>query len=266
MEIPHKPEILLQDAIDNLEKIIPLNREILNGFNGKTNLSRIQYLFMSYFRRLHDFDESLAFMLKNYSKVQNIELSIGITLRAVMLDAMYIYYFTGQNENLGNAVDRFLTDHIKNSLTYLKKIKSQGEINETKYRTHVDINVKEFKPLFKNEGIDYNDPLNSLVHNDPLKQKEVEMFIFNNQYKGAVFARNLYWFYSKYDHFGLLTHPFSNSEVLNIPHISDAIKIYFIAFGRIATILMEQGVIKEKEYNKYTKLINEHSARGVFFK
>ena len=157
--------------------------------------------------------------MRNYKKKFYVETSIGIILRANLLDFMTITYLSSYQADIKSENDKeneekynqqfnsLIADHIHNTFKYLKLAKDNNLIKDAEYRKAVENIFYTYKFLFKENVIDYESPHKKLISTEFKSPKDYFTRI-NNHSLTRKFAKvyDLYTYYSKYEHFGIMTH------------------------------------------------------------
>lgn len=221
----------MDKSISHLNFFIQLIPKTLEYYQHK-EIDNVQQFSLGLLRRLLNASLSLKLILKNINEISELEFTAGITTRTIILDML-----------LGLNIYKLLKDNLSKGLTY-------NELNELTLKfcneiladgldkTAKDLNLAKTKGFFDDKRLKeaYNNVAKN--HKQFLKPHSGDGAIPKTKYGRGMGAEvlfkkllngdsemkeiagiyNLYLFYSKYDHFGILyfeTLKFTNEEKLN---------------------------------------------------
>lgn len=211
-------EAKLLKATELIDQIILIGKSALEKF-PTDNYDLIVFAFINYLDRFtHNF-EAINILLKEYKMKPNIETSIGLTIRASLLDFLVITYLstyqadiTSRNDKENEAkfkkkFDGLMAEQIHYTFKYLKLAKEIGQIKNEEYAEAVTNTCYTYRFLFKNSTIDFKNPEKNLINTDLRSVKDYFKRIHNHPLtKKFSIVYDLYTYYSKYEHFGIMTH------------------------------------------------------------
>jgi hypothetical protein len=211
-----------------LKLLIQLNDEfvtVANEAKGKIpegDYPMIDFVFIGFFNRYIDTIVSTNILLQHYKEKRNVETSIGLTLRASLLDFMIAVYFgtyelevnstkPETQKKFEEVVTSFLCDQIKYTIKHLDLAYKSQIIPYSEYSkglknfydkhsvffTHFD--EKNLSSCLKGKKFSVTDVFNR-IHQDKQLKRLSEVYDY-------------YTFYSKYDHFGILTNSMQNMSI-----------------------------------------------------
>jgi hypothetical protein len=211
--------LLSEDYRNRIANIITINDKIF--FLGLKEYRKFpsgecekptHFVFQNYLERFIFNLEATNVLLKEYLTKPSMEHSIGMLIRSSLLDFLTIQYLTSYgfdkvDENsfikIGNSI---LCDHIHNTFKYYKITEVDTGIE---FKEEVD-NLRALFPfLFNDEPINYSEPAKNLIGGRLSTTTDMYNRIKVHP-KTKKFAKvyELYSYYSKYEHFGILSHHF----------------------------------------------------------
>jgi hypothetical protein len=206
----------LDNAIKLIDKITAVGNSGLQKFPTK-DYDLLIFFFINYLERFTFSLDNINILLRQYKHKPSVDTSIGLILRACLLDFMTITYLSTyfmEIKSNGEGKEKFdkqfnslVSDHVLNAIKYLKLCKDSGFISEVEYKEAIKNNWETYSFLFSTETVDYVNPLSKLNSQDYISPKELFTRIHNHSLtKKFSQVYDLYTYYSKYDHFGLMTH------------------------------------------------------------
>ncbi len=211
--------LLSEDYKTRLTNIITINDKIF--FLGLKEYRKFpsgecekptHFVFQNYLERFIFNFEAITLLLKEYLSKPTMEHSIGMLVRSSLLDFLTIQYLTSYGFDkadektfikIGNSI---LCDHIHNTFKYYK---ITGTDIGIEFKEEVD-NIRALFPfLFNDEPINYNEPGKNLIGGRLSSTTDMYNRIkVNPMTKRFAKVYELYSYYSKYEHFGILSHHF----------------------------------------------------------
>jgi len=261
-----------RQAIELINNTLMLGYSVIGKFQ-EAYFDLATFSCMDYVERIHNALESIKILLSVFPFQPRIETSLGLTLRASLLDFMTIVYWASYDtdqtvspeesgQNLNNQIEVIASDQIKYTLSYLKNMKEVGYVSAIQYNTCLQNLYKNFDFLFT---------FNSESNEHELKHKKgistVKMFHrIKSQPLTSKFALayDLYMYYSKYEHHGLMTH-FMQRENLNQDHDRVIYSIQYIlrGYGFLLHFLNDPPDKFETEINQLSIISDEFDKLNV---
>jgi hypothetical protein len=212
----------------SLKEIIEINKEFIRiGGNCIQKFTEPQYsldifIYINYVERFTFMLESVNLLLGDYSRNGNHETSIGLILRTGLYDFMMASYLgtylvdLEQNKDeqseseYDNQLTSFAADHLRNNIAHVKHLRRLGAIEENEFRTIINNMKLSFEVFFEAGDIDYGSP-EKMLKGNRLTLKEVHERLFKHRIITSAFpdkkfdVYDIYTYYSKYEHFGIMT-------------------------------------------------------------
>ncbi len=199
----------LKNAILLLDKIIATGNSALNKF-PTAQYQLIIFTFINYLERFVFNLDSIKILLQHYKIKPNIETAIGLIVRASLLDFMTITYLSTYQadikskddyegeEQFNKQFDSLISDHIYNTIKYLKFTRDKGLISQTEYNTALENTWNNYSFVFTDTAIDYEKPENKLISREHKSPKELFTRIHKHPLtKKFSTVYDLYIYYSK---------------------------------------------------------------------
>ena len=180
-------------------------------------LTSIQYFSIGLLERLSKSAISLKLLLTNLEDQKALEYSIGVILRSSILDTLIVYNFykhlleaedgnrtqTEKEDIIKPFCDLVLSDGLSQTLKYVKMANQMNVIsNESLLNVYHNLttNLSGFFEKYENDG---SEPI--LLHKKPLSPTSLFRTIANTPgLKDYTAIYDLYLFFSKYDHYGIM--------------------------------------------------------------
>lgn len=211
-------ETKLQTAINLLDQIGKIGLSALDKF-PTDKYSFENFTFITYLERFTFGIASINIQLKNFKDHIYLETSIGLNLRAHLLDFLVVTYLLSYQTDIKSKDDieskrtfdkqfnSVLTDQLFNSIKYVKLSKANGVINTKQYRQIIENLWYTYHFLFIDPTVDYDKPESKLISKEFKSPKQyferINSHPIVKPYSGAY---DLYTYYSKYEHFGIITY------------------------------------------------------------
>jgi hypothetical protein len=217
----------LLEAKGYIDKIVAVAKSALEKFpTGDYDL--LVFTFINYLERFTHNLEAVNILLREYKDNPNIETSIGLTIRASLLDFMTITYLSTyqvdilskddkeNEEKFNKQFDGLMTDQIHNTIKYLKLTRDVGLITNDEYKVAIKNTWETYSFLFIDKTVDYENPESKLISREHKSPKQYFTRIHNHPLtKKFSMVYDLYTYYSKYEHFGIMTHFMQRQGVNN---------------------------------------------------
>jgi hypothetical protein len=199
--------------IDFLRTNIPIT---LNIFNDK-DLKPTQLFAIGLLERLYYSSFSFGLQIDDYKKFKQLDFSIGLTLRALLLDALIsfnlyktIYDLENSEQSIldiENVADeycnRVLADGLRQTVKYFQTAKDCNLIDDTKLKDNFNDIALYYQFYLHNHNSDGSPP--KVSFDKPMPNPELFKNLANdNDLSFLSRLYDAYNFYSKYDHFGIL--------------------------------------------------------------
>lgn len=244
----------LLDTINLIEQIAAIGKSALNKFHTNSYdlivFARINYLE----RFTHNF-EAINILLREYKDKPNIETSIGLTIRASLLDFITIayldtYIMDGNQAKVDEVFEGLIADQMHNTIKYLKLSRDTGLITNEDYKKAIENCWYTYNFFFIDKIVDYDNPEKKLI-SSKLKSPTQYFKRIQNHSGTKPFSKayDLYTYYSKYEHFGILTHFMQRQGINNnFETMMEAMRYMILGIGACFTFLNEtKNLIIEKQ-------------------
>lgn len=223
----------------NIEKTISFIDElegILNPFIKQSeDIQEMEYpvpfIYHCYLERLYNGLLSIKGLLPLVKANLHHETSIGIILRQMLLDTLYISYWSllksTDKPKLLNNINSFLYDHINRSKSYADKMFGLGLVD------------RKENELIKNNISSYENLLNTDLEKDVISPLAIVKALAGvPNYERMINAYHIYDYYSKYEHFGVLTYFMQRTNTSDdLKRIKQSVAYSAIGLGLISDML-----------------------------
>ena len=205
----------LLTAITLTQQTVKVGVSALNKF-PTADYEMLVFTFINYLERFTYSLESIEILLSNFKKKPNVETGIGLIIRASLLDFMTINYLstyqaeiTDENpdaqEEFDKQFDALVSDQMHNTIKYLELMKEHRQINQQEFEQTIQNLNHTYSFLFT--GLDLNNPISTLKTKMFKSPKQIFTRIHTHPLtKKFSMVYDLYTYYSKYEHFGIMTH------------------------------------------------------------
>ena len=208
----------IEKAIKLLDSITTRGIDFMKNF-PEDKYELFDFTLINYLERFIYSIESITILLKNIKEKPNVETAIGLTIRAGLLDFMTISYLSTYIQDMITKKDKesedkfdkifngLMTDQIAHTLKYLKLARDTGLIKQHEYKSAIEGTCEKFSFLFTDNEIDYINPVSKLISGEMIRP--IDMFTRMKSHPlTEKFAKvyDYYLYYSKYEHFGIMTH------------------------------------------------------------
>ena len=217
----------LLQAISLIDKIIIVGQSALDKF-PTDDYTLIIFTFINYLERFTHNLQAINILLREYKDKPNTETSIGLTIRASLLDFITITYLSTyqadilskddkeNEEKFDKAFGSLMADQIRKTLTYLKLVREVKLITNEDYKKAIENSWHTYSFLFVDKIVDYENPEKKLISRKQIFVtdyfKRIHNHTLTNKYS---MVYDLYTYYSKYEHFGIMTHFIQRQGVNN---------------------------------------------------
>lgn len=207
----------LNRAIQFSGQIVEVASKALDKFK-EPEYSTIEYICIEYLDRFICGFDSLCILLKEYRSKEHLDTAIGILIRTHLLDLITLSYLICYKEDADNKgdhetkeqfqveFDKFMVDGLEKSLSFLKLALELALFSKQEYNTAVDSLKQTYSMVFKDEPIDYDKPKDNLINRGlppiALIFKKIRSHELTSNFSEIY---DLYTYYSKYEHFGIMT-------------------------------------------------------------
>lgn len=247
----------LNKIAECLETTTDIGKTITKSKHNKDLSYPHEFSLTLFLERFSDNSRSLSILIKSLNIYPNIETSIGLILRSSLLDFLTINYLIIIFETKGEdayleELNKLMFDNIARTVKTLKTYWDYGYINKTEYEELIlslKLKYSHYITILKIKDIESISGRKKLL-------TPIQLFTkiqLNSKYKKNSYAFELYDWYSKYDHFGILSYAFPrSSDTSNLLRIMQSIS--YLLEG-IALVLI---LLNEQEYSdKLYKLMND---------
>lgn len=265
----------LKSAIQVIDEIVAAGNKALNKF--PTNHYDLElFMFINFLDRFTTHLFSINILLRYYEKNPGLETSIGLIARAGILDFMTITYLSSFQVDIGSPadpkgeiyrkeVDKIMCDQVNFTFKFIKEAKNTGLITEQEYNTVIESSYQNYSFLFTDQDVNYQNPESKLIARKTISPNQ----LFKRIHAHPLTSRfsmiyDLYTYYSKYEHYGIMTHFMQRQGVdIDLERIFGAIQ--YLIKGMAATfrylsvpqnlLQIEMKLVDELE-EKFLKIIN----------
>ncbi len=264
---------------DNILKVlVPLNEEMISIANeAKSKIpdgdyTLLDFVFIGFFNRFIDTLVSTNILLQNYKQNRNVETAIGLTFRASLLDFMTLVYFGSYeldiddskpetNKKHEEVLTNFVCEQLRYTIKYWELVYKSRVINDKEYSLALKNFYETHKVYFT-----HFDEKNLSACLKGKKYTNTDMFNRIHQDKKLKHLSNVYdyyTFYSKYDHFGILTNSMQDMSITDefsrirycYDYIYQGIIITVLKLGDKFPSLLPYGDELQKTYKKLRPLL-----------
>ena len=178
------------------------------------------FIFLSFMERFTFHLEGVKTLLGELNIKPFLDASIGVIIRVCLLDFMTITYLTSYafddgesrkakkpDRQMQKQVEMLMCDQIHNTLRYLKSGMESKMITRKEYGIAIRTTWTSYSKFFKDDKVDFSEPENKLIHKEFVTPRK--MFDRINSHKAVkkfALVYDLYNYYSKYEHIGVLSH------------------------------------------------------------
>ncbi len=208
----------LDRVIQMLDEIVGVGTSSLRKFPTE-HYELIVFTFINYLERFTYSLENINLLLRHFKNKPNVETSIGLTIRAGLLDFMTITYLstyqadikskedTVGKDTFDKQFDGLIADQIHNTIKYLKTTRDHGLISQQEYNTALENSWHSYNFLFTQKEVDYQTPEKKIISQEFKTPRQLFTRIHSHPLTKK-FSRvyDLYTYYGKYEHFGIMTH------------------------------------------------------------
>lgn len=240
----------LNKIAECLETTTDIGKTITKSKHNKDLSYPHEFSLTLFLERFSDNSRSLSILIKLLNIYPNIETSIGLILRSCLLDFVIINYLIIIRETKGEdayieELNKLMFDNIVRTVKILKTYWDTGYINKTEYEERIlslKSNCSYYLTILKIEDIESIPDCNKFLTPIQLFRKIQS----NSKYKKNSYAFVLYDWYSKYDHFGILSYAFPRwSDTKNILRITQSIS-YLLEGMAFVLILLNEHEYSDK--------------------
>ena len=236
-------ELKLKKAQELLVKIVKVGETALPKFK-EDHYDLEVFAFINYLERFTYNLKSINILLGHYKDVPHVETSIGLIMRASLLDYMTTAYLSTymadakpddapSQEKFKKEFDSMIADQVRHTISYAKLALSIGHIKKPDYKKVIEGLFHSYHFVFADTAIEYDTPEKKLISSHTISPtalyKRIHSHPLTNKYAGVY---DLYIYYSKYEHFGIMTHFLQRrGEDLNLDTILAGIKYMIRGMG-----------------------------------
>lgn len=153
-----------------------------------------------------------------------------------------------------------MSEQLKFALDHLIFLRSLNQISKIEFQEELNIVHTSFIHLFNSENIDKSDPTKNLIYKKKRSVKEYYKRIQSHS-KNKMQSKdlyNLYTYYSKYDHFGSMTHFLQTDNIaFNLTRILISLENMIFGFDESLNTLYSPVDIFKKEKEVLETLKNQ---------
>ncbi|GAL86059.1 hypothetical protein MYP_3288 [Sporocytophaga myxococcoides] len=259
----------LKQSIELLSQINKIGVSSLSKFpNDHYELSVFTYI--CYLERFVFGLESIKILLIHYRSNPKVETSIGLITRTGLLDFMTIaflntYYSDIKSQDdiegekkYNDQINCLASDQIQNSLKYLNTAIENGILTKEHYKKGVIKLHSDYNFLFNNQELDFDEPWKNLIDKNFITPKQLFTRINSHKLtKKYSKVYDLYTYYSKYEHFGIMTHFLQGRGMdIDLGNIIASLKYLILGIGIIYCHLNYPEKKLQKDVEEFSILQN----------
>lgn len=266
-EFSSEEKVKFQAAINLIGKTVDTgNRALLKFPTEHYDLEL--FMFINLLERFTVHLLGINQLLKQYANNPALEQPIGLIARAGLLDFMIITYISSYQADIGYSADpdgsrykqqlnKILCDQVQFTFKFAREAKNSSIISTDEYKQVVESTVHNYSFLFTDNVIDdYEKPETKLVEQKTISP--VQLFKRIHSHSLTIkfsMIYDLYTYYSKYEHFGIMTHFMQRQGVdVDMERIFGAVQYLIKGMGATFRYLAGPENILEKEINELDKL------------
>ena len=222
------PEV--QDQLLQLTKwfedVIPSGRKLLASI-PTDSFKETRYIKVNILERHINRIEVISSLFEQWKNSRGVEDSIGLIIRACLSDILSQFYIedlhskvkktpSQEEDEYLKATSSLLADHIRAGLIYNKAQTNAGVITREQSREAIDKWKSLYPPYFNEEPLNYDKPIKNVLPERFPSASEIIKLIRNSNLLKKFNLDNLYinyFFYSKYEHFGVTTNHIQYSDI-----------------------------------------------------
>ena len=263
----------LEITISLIQQAIKIGTSALNKF-PTSEYEILIFTFINYLERFTFSLESIEILLNNFKKKPNVETAIGLIIRASLLDFMTITFLSSYQADIkpdnpngqkdfDKHLDALVSDQIHNTIKYLELVKKSKLITQEEFELTIKNLNHTYSFLFN--GVDLIDPSSMLKIKMFVSTKQIFTRIHNHPLtKKFAMVYDLYTYYSKYEHFGIMTHFMQRQNInADLDRIIWSISYIINGIGAAFAYLNNPTVKLVAEIQQLDKLILEFNNLGV---
>ncbi|MBA3284396.1 MAG: hypothetical protein H0U27_04970 [Nitrosopumilus sp.] len=260
----------MKETFTHLEFFIRHIPITLKHYNKK-DVNSVQFFALGLLKRLLHSSKSLKLILENIPSNPDLDFTAGLTIRAMILDMLIgLNFFKLLKDNLAKKLsdenmmelaitfcDTILADGLENTITYLELSQSYGIINirqlKEKYN-NVARNYAKFLEPHSQNGVKPKVKFTRAPGTKTLFKEIAADAEMNNISR----IYDLYLFYSKYDHFGILYFDVENFPLSEkIKRIEKAVRLFINHCANLFDILERVSQKDTFVFSQY-KIANDY--------
>lgn len=226
-EVLNSSSILqLHQLIKLLEDVIPAGRKLLNDI-PTDHFKETRFIKVNILERHINRIDVIISLLKQWEKSPFVEDSIGLIIRGCLSDVISEFYIedlhskvktcpSPEEEAYLKATSSFLADHIRAGLGHNKALTDAGVFTREHSKERIDNWRALYPPYFKQEPVNYDNPQKNILPQPFPKAAQIIKLIRNSEILQKFNLDDLYinyFYYSKYEHFGVTTNHLQNSDM-----------------------------------------------------
>lgn len=250
----------LRQVIGLIVNTLNVTRSVFAQY-GDSDYEEEPFLFTKYAERFTFNLKSINVLLKEYELDPNFETSIGLLIRPSLLDFLVLTYLISFKADIESETDEvndekyqqvlsiFLCDHMHHAFDFIGHLRDVGWIDKPGFIAIVDNLMRDYAPLFSDSTPDYSKPGNKLIaaKKMPSLPTLFKRLAQHPVVKSMALAYDQYTYFSKYEHFGIMTAYLQAREVdTDLYNMLEGIK-YIHKGLYIAISCIPDGASKHKE-------------------
>ena len=206
----------MKDSINHLDFFITQIPLTLNYYDKK-DVNSVQFFSLGLLKRLLHASKSLKIVLENIYSIPDLDFSAGLTIRAIILDMLIgLNFFKLLKDNLPKKLsdeemkelttsfcDKILADGLENTITYLELSQTFGFVDNNKLKETYNNFVRNYGKFLNPHPGDGSKP-KVKISRAPSTKDLFKNIASDTEMNNISRIYDLYLFYSKYDHFGVL--------------------------------------------------------------
>jgi hypothetical protein len=267
---------LTKEQVEYIDKGINIYNEIVKvGIDVESKFKSDEYedrisIRMNFFTRFIHCIESAVILLKEFEKNPYVETSIGLIIRASLLDLITLIYLDSywaditpdDDKSYNDERDKtlsFLCDHLRKTFKYLNTSFHHKKVTKEQRKVIIDNSYKNYPALFKKTNPNYGDPASDLIMQSfPPVSDMIKRIYTHKVGKNFSNVPDMYEYYGKYEHFGIYTNEFQTNEQYKLlDNILFSID-YIIRGAILCSISCSKTFEIENQISKLNSLLDQH--------
>jgi hypothetical protein len=260
----------MRDSVNHLDFFITQIPLTLNYYDKK-DVNSVQFFSLGLLKRFLHASKSLKLVLENIYLIPDLDFSAGLTVRAIILDMLIgLNFFKLFKDNLPKKLsdeemkelttsfcDKILADGLENTITYLELSQTFGFVDNSKLKETYNNFSRKYDKFLNTHPGDGSKPKVKLSR-APVTKDLFKNIASDTEMNNISRIYDLYLFYSKYDHFGVLYFDVENYPLKEkIDRIKKAIRLFINHCANLFDILERVSQKDAFVFAQY-KIVNDY--------